>query len=336
MILKRMKSFFSTACFWRKRMELSNKRILITGASGFIGSHLVESLISNSTISNFEILALSRTRGKLDYILQKECFTFTACDLLDSEKVTTTIVDFNPHIIFHMASQPDAHEGHKQSLRTVDVNIQGTINLLDAFSRSENPEVFVYGDSAKVYGTNSVPYCSKTPVGPNSSYAISKIAGWEYSKLFGKLHGFNAVSVRPTLIYGTRQPQNLINFVIDCVLRGDEGIRLDGGLQTRAPLYIDDAVSAYLMSVGHAYTNHGSVINVSGSEELSVHSIANMIVDIMKAKTSIIVNQQKVRPTEMERSYSDLSEARDMIGWSPKFKLSGGLKVLIDDLTIAA
>ncbi|MGQ8367330.1 NAD-dependent epimerase/dehydratase family protein [Glaciecola sp. 1036] len=317
-------------------MDLSNKRVLITGAGGFIGSHIVESLLSDLSIPNSHILALSRKRGKLDHILHKDQINFVPCDLLDQEKISQTVVDFNPHIIFHMASQPDASEGFQQSVDTVDVNIQGTINLLDAFTKSNNPEVIVYGDSAKVYGTNAVPYSSKTPVGPNSSYAISKIAGWEYAKLFGNLHGFNAVSVRPTLVYGARQPLNLIKFVINCALRGDKSITLDGGLQTRAPLYIDDAVDAYLLSLEHAYSVHGSVINVSGAEELSVQLIANTIIDMMKADTSIIINQQKIRPTEMQRSYSDISEAKAMIGWSPKFNLSDGLKVLIDELVIAA
>jgi nucleoside-diphosphate-sugar epimerase len=307
--------------------SLAGKRVLVTGASGFLGSHLVERL----TQEGATVGALSRTVGKLALIEDPAAYSFIPCDLTDARQTTQAVLDFAPQVAFHLAGCADAREDFSQAAASVQSNLTGVLNLLEAF-RQCSGELFVYGDSCKVYGNGEVPYRGAMATRPNSSYAITKAAAWEFCTLYASLYGLPAVAVRPTLIYGPRQSYNLINFVVDCVLAQRSEIRLDGGTQTRDPLFVSDAINAFVAVAGVGGGLAGRIINIGGGLELSVRELAATIVELMGKRLPVVSVPGHARPTEIWRSYCDNVEAAEMLDWRPATNLHRGLEATIQSL----
>jgi nucleoside-diphosphate-sugar epimerase len=306
-------------------MRLAGRRVVVTGASGFIGSHLVERLAVEGAV----VGALSRGLGRLAEIADRDSFTFLPCDLTDAREARAAIGDFAPEILFHFASQPDARESFEHTSDSMEVNVIGTLNAVEAL-RAGGGTTVIYGDSCKVYGGHAdVPYREATPTVPNSSYAISKLAGWQICQLYSAVHGLVAVTARPTLIHGPRQGYNLITFVVDCLLRKDSEISLDGGSQTRDPLFIADAVDALVAIAERAPSLAGRVINLGGGRETSVEELTRLIVQLAGGCATVACRPRHARVTEMWRSYCDNAEAESMLGWQPRTSLAAGLEQTI-------
>ncbi|HEY7617800.1 MAG TPA: NAD-dependent epimerase/dehydratase family protein, partial [Terriglobales bacterium] len=172
----------------------TGKRVLVTGGSGFLGSHLVEHLVREGAT----VAALARTEGKLAAITPPPDYLFLRCDLTDEEQARRAIEGFAPQILYHFASHPDGRESFEQANAAIRGNLLATLNALEAFRRCGG-QLFVYGDSCKVYGDCQVPYRASMPLKPTSSYAISKAAGWQLCELYRRQYGLACVSVRPTL-----------------------------------------------------------------------------------------------------------------------------------------
>jgi dTDP-glucose 4,6-dehydratase len=170
-----------------------------------------------------------------------------------------------------------------------------------------------------------VPYLEASPARPISAYAIAKSAGWQLCELYFRIHGLPTVSIRPTMIYGPRQSFNLISFVVDCVLDGKSEVVLDGGSQTRDPLYVDDAVAAYLSAAVLGPDLSRRVVNIGGGNERSVIQLAELILELMEANLDVVEAPGRTRPTEMKRSYCDNHESRQMLEWEPQVSLREGL-----------
>lgn len=303
-------------------------RVVVTGASGFIGSHLVERLAAEGAV----VGALARTRGRLAELLASP-FTFLECDLTDARAARESIRGFAPHTLFHIASHPDAAESFAHATRSFAVNLHGTLNVIEALKQATG-KVIVYGDSCKVYGGQAeVPYRSTTPTAPNSSYALSKLAGWQACRVYGPPAGIASVSVRPTLIHGPRQSYNLVGFIVKRLLDGADEIPLDAGTQTRDPLFISDAVDALLAAAERAPLLDGRVVNVGGGHETSVEDLARLVVDVSGRRAVVSCRPQHARATEMWRSYCDNVEASAMLDWVPRTSLVTGLTHTVAYLT---
>jgi nucleoside-diphosphate-sugar epimerase len=206
-----------------------------------------------------------------------------------------------------------------------------TLNALEAF-RLASGKLFVYGDSCKVYGNCNVPYLEAMPAQPISAYAIAKSAGWQLCDLYSRVHNLCAVSIRPTMIYGPRQSFNLISFVVDCVLDGKREVVLDGGSQTRDPLYVDDAVAAFVSTACLGSTLSRRIVNIGGGNEQSVLQLAELVLELMDADLRVVEAPSRTRPTETKRSYCDNRESRTMLDWQPRVSLREGLSRTIEYL----
>ena len=300
---------------------LAGKRALVTGGSGFLGSHMVERLLQEGAI----VGALARSTGKLAEIPQCGRWVFLACDLTDAKRTRETIGSFAPQLLFHFASHPDGREHFDRATAAVQGNIMATLNTLEAFRLCAG-ELFVYGDSCKVYGDSDVPYREAMPMKPISSYAIAKAAGWEFCQLYRKLYGLATVSVRPTLIYGPRQSYNLISYVAERVLDQAAEVLLDGGTQTRDLLFVEDAMDAFVAIARLGAQVAGRIINIGGGNEQSVSDLAAMTVGLMGGRAHIVSAPARTRPTEMQRSYCDNVEAQRILGWQPRTDMPTGLE----------
>lgn len=301
----------------RHRGSITGKRILVTGASGFLGASLVQRLVSDGAI----VAAVSRTRGRL---LAEQGFEFIQCDLTDLPAATQAFERFAPEMLFHFAAHPDGAESYSQACHSLQTNTLITLNALEAF-RFAKGALFIYGDSSKVYGDCEVPYRASMPLRPLSSYAIAKSAGWGLCELYRRLHRISTVSLRPTIIYGPRQAYNLVTYVVNCVVSGKAEVVLDGGSQTRDPLYIDDAIAAFVAVAEHGKQLEGHVINLGGGQEYTIRDLTETLLQLMGVRLQVIVANERVRPTDTRRSHCDNAEATPLLGWEPVVSLRQGL-----------
>ncbi len=305
-------------------MDMYGKRVIVTGAGGFIGGALARRLAEAGAV----VLGLGRNdlpepRG--DHPL------YMRCDLSDQDEARKVFLEFSPEVVFHLASNSDAADTFSQIRASVYGNLLLTLNVLESFALCPDRRMLVYGDSTKVYGNCVPPYRKDLPDSPLCSYAIAKASGWEYCKLFHLVHELPSVSIRPTITYGPMQKLNLVGFVIDSILRGEKEIALSGGDQTRDLLYLDDCVEAFLLAGMQAPEKvGGEVINIGGGNELSVSQIAQIIATLMKSDIRILSRFNLRRPTEISRCYSDNKEPLELLGWKPSVSLTEGLMKTIE------
>lgn len=308
--------------------SLAGMRVLVTGAGGFIGSHLVRRLHGQGVA----VTGLDRDSGRLGTMAPLA--NFVGCDLRNAESVRHAVQQVRPQVVFHLAAHPDGKESGDQTYAALGVNVQATAHLLEALR--ELPAVsLVYGCSSKVYGNTGVPYHSGLPMEPLSSYAVSKLAGWGLVDVYRRVHGIQAVALRPTLVYGPGQAFNIFTFLCKAVAEGREQIELDGGSQTRDPIYIDDAISAFIAAAEHCGALNGQALPIGGGREISVGEMAELAVSLLGGRQKVVCRPANVRPTEMLRSWCDNAEARKALGWEPQVTLDEGILRTAESLGVA-
>jgi UDP-glucose 4-epimerase len=298
-----------------------NKRVLVTGANGFLGGQMCARLVRMGA----SLAALSR-RSLPSWLASHPRVMALNFDLDNPTEVLNTIESFQPEVIFHFASRPDGQEVESHASSCVNTNLTGTLHLLE-MARRLPISAFVFADSAKVYGNSPVPHRENSATDPASSYAVSKLAAWNYGRMFSRLHGLPFVSLRPTLIYGPAQGRNLFTFLAQCLAAGKSEILLDGGLQTRDPVYIDDAVNAYLRVAECARRLTGRAIPIGGGAERTVEDLAARFIEAAGYSTPVRGREESLRPTEMMRSYCDNADAWESLQWRPEMPLNQGLRL---------
>jgi UDP-glucose 4-epimerase len=299
---------------------LAGRRVAVLGGTGFIGSHLVEQLVAEGA----QVLAVARTPARVDHLaaVRSDC-AITFADICNSGEVLHTLKVFRPDIVYHLAAHPDASESFAHVADCVRINGLGLVNALQA-SAACGVELFVYGDSAKDYGNAPVPYRAAQLANPVCSYAIVKAAGWQLCTLIASFTALKVVALRPTFVYGPRQNRNVITYVQECAA-ARRPVRLMGGSQTRDPLYIDDAVSAFVQAAVEPRA-WGHAIPIGGGQELSVTSLCEAVLAAMGTPLPIAAGAEEPRLTEIWRSSSDNVDAWRLLGWEPRVSLSAGLE----------
>jgi UDP-glucose 4-epimerase len=297
------------------------KRVLVTGASGFVGGQLAARLLRMGA----QVAAMSR-RPLATPLAGHPRALALPFDLERPQPGLAAAEAFRPEVIFHFAARPDGAEAENQATNSVNTNVSGTIQLLE-MARRLPISAFVFADSAKVYGNSPVPHRENSATDPTSSYAVSKLAAWNYGRIFSRLHGLPFVALRPTLIYGPGQGLNLFTFLARCLSAGMTQIFLDGGLQTRDPVYIDDAVDAYLRVAECAHRLSGRAIPIGGGIEQTVRDLAAKFVRVARYETAVYAREDKLRPTEMMRSFCDNSDAWQAMQWRPETSIDDGLRL---------
>ncbi len=294
-------------------------KVAILGASGFIGSHVVERLVREGA----DVLAIGRQPGHLRAVsTATPDYRFCAADIMNAEHLVTLLRTFCPEIVFHLAAHPDGAEVFPEMHERVRVNMLGGMNALEA-TIACGSKVFVLADSTKSYGNHGIPYTATQGVDPLCSYAITKTALWQLCQLAAKVHTLAVVGLRLTFVYGPRQGWNLISYVQKCLREGTP-IALQGGSQTRDPLYIDDAVDALLAAALHPAA-FGHSIPVGGGEEISIRDLCQMMLDIVGQNLPIIENADALRLTEIWRSSVDNADAQRLLNWTLQTPLTDGL-----------
>lgn len=298
------------------------KKVLVTGADGFIGSHLTETLIKEGyDVTAFIYYNSFSSKGWLDQTDNeiKKQINFFAGDIRDPYGVRQAVK--NVDYILHLASLIAIPFSYHSPDSYVDTNIKGTLNILQA-AKDFNIEQIIHTSTSEVYGTaKEVPIKENHPLSGQSPYSASKIGADQLAFSFFTSFNLPVSIIRPFNTYGPRQSARaVIPSVISQIANKNEFIKLGSLHPTRDFSYIEDTVRGFLSAINNKRTI-GEVINLGSGFEISIGDTVNLISQIMGREIKIKVDDNRIRPpkSEVERLFACNKKAKLLMDWSPKF-----------------
>jgi dTDP-glucose 4,6-dehydratase len=298
------------------------QRILVTGADGFIGSHLTEALVrAGFAVRAFVFYNSFNSWGWLDQCPPevKGQFEVFAGDIRDPHGVRTAMKGCDA--VLHLAALIGIPYSYHSPDTYVDTNVKGTLNVVQA-ARELGVSRVVHTSTSEVYGTaRFVPMTEEHPLQGQSPYSASKIGADQIAMSFHTSFKTPVVVLRPFNTYGPRQSARaIIPTVITQIAGGARQIRLGALHPTRDFTYVADTVGGFMAALG-APNAVGEIINVGSSFEISMGDTARTIAEMMGAKIEIMTDQQRLRPerSEVERLFANTEKARRLLGWVPQY-----------------
>jgi NAD dependent epimerase/dehydratase len=299
-------------------------KILVTGADGFIGSHLVELLVRcGCDVRAFVLYNSFGSRGWLDYFpADIGEFDVVAGDIRDPHGVQSAMRGCDT--VLHLASLISIPYSYHSPDTYVDTNVNGTLNVVHA-ARELGVSRVVCTSTSEVYGTAKfVPITEEHPLQPQSPYSASKIGADMIALSFHAAFGTPVVILRPFNTYGPRQSARaVIPTVIGQLLSGQRRIKLGSLHPTRDFSFVRDTARGFMHAAGSEAVL-GSVVNIGSGFEISIGETAQLIADIMGISIEIECDEQRLRPkaSEVERLFADNQKAKRLMAWEPEY---GGL-----------
>lgn len=309
-------------------MELLDNKVLVTGADGFIGSHLAEALVQHGCdVRAFVFYNSFNSRGWLDHTdpeIRKN-LDFFAGDIRDPHGMKAAMRDCD--IVFHLAALITIPFSYHSPDAYVDTNVKGTLNVLQA-ARELDVQRIIHTSTSEVYGTaRYVPIDEGHPLVGQSPYAATKIGADQLAISFHRSFGTPVTIVRPFNTYGPRQSARaVIPTIITQLLAGAGRLRLGALYPTRDFNYVDDIVDGF-MAAAVADDAVGEVVNLGSNHEVSVKEIAGLLSGIIGKKIKITQDEERLRPhdSEVDRLCASNKKAERLFGWSPRYSGAAGL-----------
>jgi UDP-glucose 4-epimerase len=306
--------------------SLRDARVLVTGASGFIGSNVVRKLVDDGA----EVHALTSTVSAVypvRLVDLRDRITMHEGNLIDRSAMDSVVDKARPEYVLHLGAFTHVGKSWQRVDECIQANVQGTVNLLQALARYDYRR-FVYTGTSEIYGDIEVPFCEDALVNPISPYSVSKYAGERYCRMFHQGYGWPIVMLRPFNAYGPGQtPDRVIPEIIVRALRRQE-LKMTQGYQTREFNFVEDIAEGFVLAAVTPGVE-GEVLNLGCGEELSMRHVAQTILDLMGNPIEAQFGALPERPTEIHRMYSDSTKAREALGYSPKHSLAEGLQKTI-------
>jgi dTDP-glucose 4,6-dehydratase len=306
------------------------KRVLVTGADGFIGSHLTESLArKGADVRAFVLYNSFANWGWLNSPapeIQSRIEIFPG-DVRDPNRVRQAVED--REIVFHLASLIAIPYSYGAPDSFVQTNVCGTMNVLNA-CRTSAVTRLVHTSTSEVYGTAQyVPIDEKHPLQGQSPYSASKIAADVLAESYHRSFGLPVSIVRPFNTYGPRQSARaVIPTILSQLLSGANEIRLGTLSPTRDFNFVADTVSGFL-AVAEAESTVGRVVNIGSGREISVGDLVTLLQEITQTKAEVVTEEVRLRPqnSEVQRLLCDNRVAKELTGWQPRYTVEDGLKI---------
>ena len=305
------------------------KRVLVTGAAGFIGSHLTDALLARGD----EVLGLDEfndyydpavKRGNLAGALAKPGFALVEADICDEAALRAAFERFRPEVVVHLA----ARAGVRPSLQDPNlyhrVNVVGGQHILDA-CRDFGPSHLVFASSSSVYGgSTAVPFTEDDPVmRPISPYAATKRMNELQAHVYSHLYGLNVTMLRFFTVYGPRQrPDMAIHKFTRNLLRGEPIPVFGDGSTRRDYTYIDDIVQGLLGCVDTPLRYE--ILNLGESRTTTLAELVEMVA--RHTGRAPVIDRRPAQPGDVEITYADISRARRLVGYAPRFEMDEGVR----------
>lgn len=314
-------------------MELSGKKILVTGSDGFIGSHLVEKLVdSGYTVKAFVYYNSFNSWGWLDSFPKEkiEKIEIFAGDVRDPDCVKNAVKDAD--IIFHLAALIAIPYSYYAPSSYVETNIKGTLNILQAAKDLKTEKILVTSTS-EVYGTAIyTPIDEKHPRQGQSPYSASKIGADYMAESFFRSFNLPVTIVRPFNTYGPRQSARaVIPTIITQLLSGKTEIKLGSLHPQRDLVFVEDTVNGFI-EIAQSEKLSGEEVNIATNETVSVGDLAKKIIGMINPAARILTDDKRKRPgkSEVDLLLGDNSKIKTSTGWKPSWTLDKGLEETIE------
>lgn len=311
---------------------MKDLRFLVTGSAGFLGSHLVNTLIEMGCEHVFGVDDLSG--GYLDNVNPKS--SFTNLDLRKKEETAFYINKIKPEIIFHLAA--DATEGRSQftPISCTERNYLAYLNLLVPAIKNGIKKV-ILTSSMSVYGSQHPPFSEEIPRFPDDIYGISKAAMERATEVLSQTHGFKYVIIRPHNVYGPGQNlsdpyRNVVAIFINCLLNNKNFYIYGDGNQKRAFSYIDD-FTPYIIKSAFLKEAEGEIFNIGPIEEYTINELAQIVLNTFfsngEVPSRLKPKNLLPRPMEVKEAWCSIDKAKKVLGYKTTVSLEEGVKKMI-------
>lgn len=311
---------------------LKGRRVLVTGAGGFIGSHLVERLVEiGAAVRAFVRYTSHQDLGALRYVAPRvlSAVEVVAGDLRDGQAVEKAMD--GAAAVFHLGAIVSIPYSYAHPDEVVAVNVMGTLNVLNA-ARKHRVETLVHTSTSEVYGTaRYVPIDEMHPLQGQSPYSASKIGADKLVESFWCAYGVPAITIRPFNTYGPRQSTRAVIPAITTQALKSDQIELGNLEATRDFTFVTDTVDAFVKAVERPEAR-GHTVNLGTGRDVSIIQLAHLICRIVGRQVPIVSDEQRLRPpgSEVERLLSRNDLSADVLGWKPLVLLEEGLARTVD------
>lgn len=311
------------------------RNILITGGAGFIGSHLVEHLLSEGgwnvsvvdDLNDFYSPEIKRTN--LAEARTKGDFRFFEADIRRPESLRSIFDENEFDVIVHLAARAGVRPSLKEPKLYAETNINGTVNLLE-LAREFDVKQFVFGSSSSVYGENEkLPFSEADPIfHPISPYAATKAAGELICHTYSHLFDIRTVCLRFFTVYGARQRPDLAIHKFSKLIREGKPIQMFGDGSTRRDYtYIDDIISGVRAAIDYDASMH-EVFNLGESETTELSRLIELLEELLGKKA--IIDRQPMQPGDVPITYADISKARKLLKYNPQTMIEQGIPKFVE------
>lgn len=302
-------------------------RIVVTGGAGFIGSNLVDTLLEEG---HAVTVVDNLSTGKFDNLMgvkeaaKENRFSFLHTDIRDNS-LLAAFKGKEQDVVIHLAAQPDVRVSVKNPVLDAEVNVLGTINVLQMAAENGVKRFINTSSGGCVYGEpESMPVPEDAPHRPDSPYGVSKLVAEEYIRYYERTHGIACCTLALANVYGPRQnafgEAGVVAIFIGKILGGEQCTIFGDGEQTRDFVYVDDIVAAYRAALGKG---DGEFLNIGTGVRTSVNELYREIADIMEWDDAPVYAPP--RDGELDHIALDAARAAGVLGWSPRTSMREGL-----------
>jgi len=301
---------------------MRGKKVIVTGGAGFIGSHLAQELARENEVTILDDFSSGKAENISEF-----------CDMPNVRVVEGSILNLpllhqlfdGVDYVFHLAADPNVAQSIQKPLKTNEVNITGTLNVLLA-ARDREVKKVVYASSSAIYGDAPTPNVETMFANPTSPYALTKLVGEHYCRVFTRIYNLPTVSLRYFNVYGPRQDSNsdyaaVIPKFIHRILTNEPPIIYGDGEQTRDFIFVADVVRANILAAEQDVA--GEAINIGCGQSASINQLADKLIMVLGKKLKPVYTEPQ--PGDIKYSAADVSRSSKLLGFKPEYSLQKGL-----------
>ncbi|MDG9676740.1 GDP-mannose 4,6-dehydratase [Micromonospora sp. DH14] len=307
------------------------RRVLVTGGAGFIGSHVVARLM----LMGSQVRVLDNfSTGRIENLADAVCGGLTEADVISGDirasEGVEVIHEWQPDVVVHLAAQPSLPTARRAPLYDADVNVFGTVNVLDACARS-GVRLIVNATSSDIFGSvaaDELPVREDHPIAPVSPYGVSKAVGVHYLDWYGRQHGLSYTSMVLGNVYGPRQEGGdcgVVSLMVDALLGGRQAVIHGDGTQTRDFVYVGDVAEAIALACHH---DGVGTVNIASGRQTSVNEVYDTVREAFGVDE---VARYEPLPWwgEVRDMALDTRRARELLGWHPTVGFTEGVRMTV-------
>jgi UDP-glucuronate 4-epimerase len=311
------------------------KNILVTGGAGFIGSHLVDKLLSENNwqvtvVDDFnDFYAPAIKRSNIAHQVGGENYKLFETDIRDADSLAKIFAETKFDVIVHLAARAGVRPSLSEPKLYTETNVNGTVNLLE-LARQHQIKQFVFASSSSVYGINSkIPFSEDDRIYQTiSPYAATKAAGEFLCHTFSHLYNIRVVGLRFFTVYGARQRPDLAIYKFSKLISQGQPIPVFGdGTTRRDYTYIDDIIQGVRASIDYDQSNY-EIFNLGESQTTELRELIEVLEENLGRQA--IIDRQPMQPGDVPQTFADISKAKKLLGYNPTTKIREGIPKFVE------